>query len=171
MKPINLIFPYPPSVNTLYFQGPKHGQKFLSKKGKEYKQKLHYLYADDERKPLECPIEVTILLIAPDRRERDIDNYSKALLDGLTDLKYIIDDSQIIDIHITKVDKLEKYNKGLAMIQIRDYTQRIYITDFEEEDPIAQFFKDHSFDEESKLMFHKPVKKYIKKADRIKLGE
>jgi crossover junction endodeoxyribonuclease RusA len=111
-----LIFPWPPSVNSLYMQGKTHGQKFLTKKGKEYKRALHDLYSDDERYPFTVPIKISMDLIPPDSRNRDSDNYVKAVFDGLTQLGYIEDDSQIKQHTVNMWVKHPDFNKGLVII-------------------------------------------------------
>ena len=121
-----ILFPFPPSVNTLYFQGPKHGQKFLSKKGKEYKKMLQAMYSDDDRVPYDGPVAVEIELGVPDKRARDLDNHFKALLDGLVDLNYIKDDSQVVHINGRFAPKHAVLNKGYAIIRVVS-TSEIYL--------------------------------------------
>ena len=45
--------------------------------------------------PLDGDIAMTMELYPPDRRRRDVDNYSKAVLDALTHARLWRDDSQI----------------------------------------------------------------------------
>ncbi len=119
------IYPWPPSINSLYFQGKSHGQKFLSKKGKEYKQKLVELYANDDMEPITEPVMITIDLFPPDRRTRDIDNYIKPLLDGLKFLEVLQDDSLIAELRVIKHEKQLDYNKGGALISIIKFDNNV----------------------------------------------
>lgn len=128
------VFPYPPSVNTLYFQGKNHGQKFMSQKGKDYKKAISVLYRQQET--LTGKLEVFLDLYPPDNRVRDIDNYTKAVLDGLTQLDIVEDDSQIIKL-VTRMKKpLSKYNRGLVTIKI------VSCSDFEDTDLDAEITAD-----------------------------
>ena len=128
------VFPYPPSVNTLYFQGKNHGQKFMSQNGKDYKKAISVLYRQQET--LTGKLEVFLDLYPPDNRVRDIDNYTKAVLDGLTQLDIVEDDSQIIKL-VTRMKKpLSKYNRGLVTIKI------VSCSDFEDTDLDAEITAD-----------------------------
>lgn len=118
MKEVQFIFPFPPSVNTMFFQGKNHGQKFLSKRAKEYKQALQALYADVARVPMHGDLEVQLYLVPPDARRRDVDNYLKAVLDGLTELNIIEDDSQIGMLNVRMLNKITRYNRGFVIVQV-----------------------------------------------------
>lgn len=129
MNSTDYLFCWPPSVNTLYFQGKSHGQKFLSKKGKEYKKMLHHMYADDDIIKFTDPVSVKITLVPPDKRIRDIDNYNKAILDGLVDLGIIEDDSQIKHLDVQMLEPAIDYKKGCAIIQIMKHSKHIVSVD------------------------------------------
>lgn len=116
-----ILLPFPPSVNTLYFQGPRHGQKFLSKKGKEYKAKAIELLANDYREPLTYNLKATYYFIPPDARTRDADNYIKAPSDALTASNFIEDDSQIRSFSATMLSKQLEYKKGMTIIHLEPY--------------------------------------------------
>ena len=118
------VFPWPPSINSLYCQGKTHGQKFLTKQGKAYKQKIIELYANDDMDPINEAIKVRIELFPPDRRTRDIDNYIKPLLDGLKFLEIVADDSVITTLAVIKHEKNIKFNKGLALVYIKTDVKR-----------------------------------------------
>jgi len=100
-----LEVPFPPSVNS-YYRSIRRGricQSILSKKGREYKDKVKAIIGDI--KPLEGRLAVYIELCPPDRRRRDIDNYTKALLDSLTESGVWLDDEQIDYLLIARGDR------------------------------------------------------------------
>jgi len=105
-EPIQLTLPWPPSVNSMYRAIPrgKHCQNILSRKGREYKESALIAIACHNLPPgeLDGDLQVTLDLYPPDARRRDVDNYSKVVLDVLTEGCVWHDDSQIADLHILK---------------------------------------------------------------------
>ena len=100
-----ITLPFPPSVNG-YWRAIKRGKicaNILSQKGREYKEQVKSIIGDI--KPLEGRLAVYIELCPPDRRKRDIDNYSKALLDSLTESGVWLDDEQIDYLLIARGDR------------------------------------------------------------------
>jgi crossover junction endodeoxyribonuclease RusA len=96
---MRIDLPFPPSVNG-YWRAIRRGNlctQIISKKGREYAEAVSTSVnaAGLTTTPLAGRLEVTILLCAPDRRRRDVDNYSKAVLDSLTKAGVWEDDSQI----------------------------------------------------------------------------
>lgn len=100
---INLtIYEAPPSINHMYGQ-TKTGRRFLSKKGKDYKESVKSIVGDVNI--LDGEIEMTIIYYFGDNRRRDVTNYDKALLDSLSGVVYN-DDCQIQKITLEKfIDK------------------------------------------------------------------
>lgn len=125
---IRLVSPWPPSVNTMFYQGKNHGQKFKSKKAKQYSADMETLYKDESRVALTGHQEVTLYLIPPDSRTRDGDNYVKAPLDALTQLGFVSDDSIVKIHHIVMCEKNTKYNKGMVIIELEPMINRQYIS-------------------------------------------
>ena len=79
---------WPPSVNGLY--RAINGLYILTKKARAwYKNNKLMLH------PMEGRLGVTIKLYPPDRRRRDIDNYSNAVIDLLTKSEAWLDDEQV----------------------------------------------------------------------------
>lgn len=108
MKRVHVL-PFPPSSNTYWrhyaqpLRGGKHMVKVLiSKKGREFRSQV--ISEVGICKPLTGKLLVRMELFLPDRRRRDVDNYSKALLDALTHCKVWEDDSQIYRLEIQKWD-------------------------------------------------------------------
>lgn len=151
------IFPFPPSVNALYSQGPKHGQKFLSKKGKEYKQRLLKLYANDDE-PLKGPLRVRIELFPPDKRDRDLDNYIKPTLDGLTYLNIIEDDRQITTLVAMKHGPSINYKLGCVLIKLK--SDPLCSSKRDLEAMLRVWFEEKDFDEDEMKEFIKETKHY-----------
>lgn len=91
-----LYLPFPPTVNN-YYKKSKAGGRYISEKGRKFRAMVE-----------ECIIEqlpgehitdkmlVEIVLFPPDRRQRDVDNYNKALLDAITEGK-LWEDDKLID--------------------------------------------------------------------------
>ena len=90
-----LTLPFPPSVNG-YWRSFR-GRNILSKRGREYQKAAgHALtlqtlpnFGPDTR------LHITLILHAPTRAKRDVDNYLKAPLDVLTKAGIWGDDEQI----------------------------------------------------------------------------
>lgn len=161
-----LVMPWPPSVNSLYMQGPKHGQKFLTKKGKEFKTLVHALYADSEREAIEGPLQVSLMFIPPDSRQRDLDNYIKATLDQLTYLNFIDDDSQIEVLAVSRAGKSDKLNKGAVLVTIGHVNQDEMVeVCAEAKRQIIQLIE--SLGDDYGSIFHKPTIKELKSRGKI----
>lgn len=83
-----LALPYPPSANkywrSIVVPGQKHAQYYVGDAGKAYRKAVAEL-ALVQRWPraLAGPIQLSVIAFPPDRRERDLDNLWKALLDVL----------------------------------------------------------------------------------------
>lgn len=92
----------PPSVNHIW----KHricgnrAMTYLTKEGKEFKDRISALVPKDH-KPFRGDVSVYLLLVFPDKRRRDIDNYCKGILDGMNHKVYL-DDSQIKELYVRK---------------------------------------------------------------------
>lgn len=152
------VFPFPPSVNTLYFQAPGqgHNKKILTKKGREYKQRLLNLYADDYE-PIKDYLSLHIYLMFPTTKEGDIDNYIKPIQDGLKWLGVIEDDKQIKEVSCISSGK-SKFNRGVALIELVKSLSIAPILD----DQVEYEMQKANFDAECMLEFHKPTKKELK---------
>lgn len=103
MSEYMLAMPYPPSANTYWrhpTKGPLAGRHLLSEKGRAYREVVKAMFSDYS--PLAGRLSVSIVMMPPDRRKRDIDNVLKATLDGLTHAGVWGDDSQIDRLHIQR---------------------------------------------------------------------
>lgn len=98
---MRIELPYPPTVNTMFPTG-KNGRRYLSAKGKAYRQEVYRLVLEQHGifKPYTGRISATVELTPPDKRKRDIDNYNKALFDALGYANVYMDDEQIKRLYI-----------------------------------------------------------------------
>lgn len=95
----NVLLPYPPSTNTLYRNVRRVGRvktdkykAWIIKAGWKLKKSL------SEGKgisPVKGRVSVSISILRPDNRKRDIDNLAKAAIDLLVNHKVIDDDRNI----------------------------------------------------------------------------
>lgn len=112
---VTITLPFPPSVNGYW--RCYMGRAILSKPGREYRKKTLAAVAEQGSPQFgDARVEVTMILHAPDSRRRDIDNYSKGVLDGLTHAGVWSDDEQIDDLHI-KRGEIRK-GEGAAVVTI-----------------------------------------------------
>jgi len=100
----------PPSVNHIY--GHRGRMVYLTKEGRDFKERLASKIPKSIR-PFEGPVKVEIELTFPNNLRRDIDNYSKGILDSLNK-KVFIDDSQITELIIKK--HVEKNKPNIKII-------------------------------------------------------
>ena len=98
--------PWPPSVNTYWRHTLIKGQvrTLLSKKGRQYRKQAaaEMLAQGVTFANLKGRIAVQLKAYPPDRRDRDLDNLPKSILDALTHAKVWADDSQVDDLRITR---------------------------------------------------------------------
>ena len=99
---ITLTLPYPPSVN--HYWGVRGIHRYLGVKGKFFRLKVSEAVATLNRPTLTGRIAVFVSLYPPDKRNRDIDNVLKALLDALEHAGCYENDSQIDDIRIVRCE-------------------------------------------------------------------
>jgi len=84
--------PWPPTVNG-YWGTRRSGGKYLTRKGKQYRQNALQAIGDVET--FSDSVAVYAVMHPPDARTRDVDNYWKGLLDAMTAAGVWIDDSQV----------------------------------------------------------------------------
>lgn len=93
---MKLTLPFPPSVNG-YWRATNTGMK-ISASGRSFRSNaIAAILTQLKRRPqpITVDVEVTVLLYPPDKRNRDLDNYQKALFDSLTHAGVWVDDRQI----------------------------------------------------------------------------
>ena len=90
---IELVLPYPPSVNRYYRRvGPR---TLISQQGRRYREYVAALVKSAGLRPVPGRVELGLEFYPPDRRRRDLDNVLKALWDALEKGGAYHDDSQV----------------------------------------------------------------------------
>ncbi len=106
MTSLQIVLPWPPSVNTYWRHVVIHGRSktLLSAKGREYRQRAagRLLAQHVVMRGLSGRLAVHITAMPPDLRKRDLDNLPKSILDALTEGDVWQDDSQVDDLRITR---------------------------------------------------------------------
>lgn len=97
---MKLTLPWPPSINN-YWLHKRTGQTYLAKAGREYRERVQ-IAAMGEPGPLKGRLFVKVEAYPPDRRQRDIDNILKALLDALEHSGVYVNDNQIDRLHVER---------------------------------------------------------------------
>lgn len=91
---IRLTLPFPPSVNCLF---PGTTRRFPSPAYKRWRRHADAAVLASKAKPVRGAVTITIDLVPPDKRRRDADNYSKAVVDQLVRCELIEgDDSRFV---------------------------------------------------------------------------
>lgn len=110
MNSYNFTMPWPPSING-YWRTFRNRQ-IISKNGREYRAsvieecKRLGLWHEE----LSAKLSVSITLNPPTLRKYDVDNFNKALFDGLTHAYFWVDDEQVQKLTVTKGEKIKGGN-------------------------------------------------------------
>jgi len=113
----HLVLPFPPSINGYWRAW--NGRQIISKRGREYRQAVADII-DATDQPAEFggqTVMVSIALMVPDRRKRDVDNYAKAILDALTHAGVWDDDYQVQALNIVRIENHDTKG-GAAVVSI-----------------------------------------------------
>lgn len=111
---IQLQMPWPPTVNSYY--SVARGRKILSKAGRDFKRRCML----QSFEPLHLTENISLFLyyVPPDKRRRDIDNLSKAVLDALTDNKIYEDDSQVKHLEMQMCPEVCEHKTGFVFVEV-----------------------------------------------------
>ena len=113
MAIVQLVLPWPPSVNTYWgFHGHR---RFLTKKAQEFKKDV--AIAVQGQKLGQSRLSVTIIAHAPDKRVRDLDNILKPTLDALVQAGLFDDDSQV-DLLTIQRGEIVKGGKAIVTVAL-----------------------------------------------------
>ncbi len=98
-----LTLPWPPSVNH-YWAPKKGGGRKLSAKAHSFRANVEAVVIDELRgwETMTGRLRVKALATMPDRREHDLDNLWKAILDALEYCRVFEKDSQVDDLHMLR---------------------------------------------------------------------
>ena len=105
--PIIFWLPWPPTVNDYW--KPIRGSLYLSRRGRMYKEAACQAVA--EQLPginLDGRIMAEVTLHPPDARVRDVDNYSKGLLDAITASALWADDAQVDQLFVYRGETVKQ---------------------------------------------------------------
>jgi crossover junction endodeoxyribonuclease RusA len=100
---LTLCLPFPPSINT-YWRHLANGRTLISEHGRHYRQHIHGVALMHKLAgAFPCQrLGVTLELVMPDCRRRDVDNYTKGLFDAFTSARIWGDDEQVDEMHVYK---------------------------------------------------------------------
>ncbi len=106
MSDYQFTIPFPPSVNG-YWRSYK-GRQIISSRGRDYRQRCIEAMKEQRihNEKLNCRLGVYVRFHAPDKRRRDLDNYLKAALDGITHAGFWVDDEQIDKLTIKRAENV-----------------------------------------------------------------
>lgn len=99
---IRYSLPYPPSVNNLFFNTGRGRSKTDAYKA--WQEAAGYAIVEQGRKRIRGLVALSIALVKPDKRKRDLSNVIKAIEDLLVSMSVIDDDSLVQRISIQWVD-------------------------------------------------------------------
>lgn len=116
MKSITITLPFPPSVNTYWRMVVIKGspRMLLSQGGRKYRERVNGAWLEAGRPTVAGRLEVSIVAYMPDRRERDLDNLNKAILDGLQHCGMYANDGQVDRLAINR-GSLDKDNPRVVV--------------------------------------------------------
>jgi len=103
IKAVQMDLPFPVSVNTYYRH--YNNRMVISARGRKFRQEVEQrILASKEGLPVplfgDSDVGLSMVLHPPDKRKRDIDNFSgKSVLDSLIGGLYL-DDSQVRSLHV-----------------------------------------------------------------------
>ena len=118
---IEIKLPWSPSVNRVWRN--VKGRTILSAEGRSYREAVGMLCLASKitGKRILGRLSVKILVNPPDRRRRDIDNFTKVPLDALTHAGVWMDDSQIDELYVRRLPVKKGGEITVQIEQLNDY--------------------------------------------------
>ena len=89
---LRIELPYPPTLNTAFLNIPGRG-RVASKQYKAWTAEALWMIKSQNASQFSVEVSISIGIVAPDKRARDIDNLIKPVLDVLVKALVIKDDS------------------------------------------------------------------------------
>lgn len=90
---IRYELPYPPTANNLFTTAP--GKRVKSREYKSWRLEAMQMIMAQGRRAIEGHVSISILVVRPDKRKRDVSNLIKAVEDVLVEMRVIRDDSLV----------------------------------------------------------------------------
>lgn len=121
---LKLSLPYPPSINSYwrhFAQKTKGGVRYcvlISEEGRAYRETIKKeIEALGDPKIESKSLSVFIYVAPPDKRRRDLDNLTKALLDSLQHAGVFVDDFHIDALMLKRCEPIDD---GRVIVKIFD---------------------------------------------------
>lgn len=95
---IRYTLPYPTSLNNIFVNGARG--RYKSPAYKAWQDAAYAAILEQGRQRIKGKVAISIAVVKPDKRRRDIDNLTKPVLDALTTMQVIEDDSLVQRISI-----------------------------------------------------------------------
>ena len=110
-----LDLPWPPSVN--HYWRRVGNRTLISKEGRRFRKRVLATLSARKHEPMTGTLAVRVVAHPPDRRRRDLDNITKALLDALEHGGIYEDDSQIDRLEIVRASVIKS---GAVIVEINE---------------------------------------------------
>ena len=118
MSSISIELPYPPSIN--HYWRRVGNRTLISKEGRRFRKRVLAILSVRKHEPMTGSLTVRIVAHPPDRRRRDLDNITKALLDALEHGGIYEDDSQIDRLSIERASVVPGGSVIIGITQIKE---------------------------------------------------
>lgn len=124
-----VMLPFPPSVNHYWHTtvrrkrgGVPTIQRYISEAGKSFRAnaiKQCVLFSRGTY-PVDGRIGCEVILAPPDKRKRDVDNYTKGVLDALEAAGVFLDDNQVKEIVVRMTEPVAPGMTRVRLWQLND---------------------------------------------------